>query len=248
MFRGYRCHVRMGLAGVLSVLCLLVTGAAARSEDKGEPAYLIRKTKGKEPTAAELEEKSASGWTLAGVVKTGDQAGNCLCYFARNPSGKEKVKYEIVAEDKDYADAGPLNKERGNKGWQLMCVMNLGDDQKPGPYRYVYANRGGTHAHGILSAPKLVPPEKLDEQWGRLGFRLVGVVHSASDPGGFKYYIVLPGGKQVAQQHKAVSTREPPQETKELDALAKEGWALVNILPTGDKEQPYIFWLNRNNR
>src|SRR5262249_44390093 len=148
-------------------------------------------------------------------------------------------------------DAGPLNKDRGNKGWQLVAVIDLHQEGKPGPYRYIYAKLGDTHAHGILTvkasvARELVGPEKLDEQWGKMGFRLVSVVPSATEPGTYKYYIVRAAGKQTAQEHKAVSADMPLVKLSALDELAKDGWRLAHILPTEDKEQPYIFWFARN--
>jgi hypothetical protein len=232
----------------LAALCLLLAGGPALGEEKKPASYLIESTKGASFTAKQLAAKSESGWLLGGVVRADAKANTYLWYFVRSPLGKKKVEFEVVAEKADYKDAGPLNKDRGNKGWQLVGVLNLGDGKKPGPYRYFFAKLGGTHAHGILTAKDLVSPEALDKQWGKLGFRLAGLVPSSSQPNSFKYYIVLPDGKQAAQEHRAVSTKKPPKDTKELDTFAKDGWRLVCILPTADKDQPFIFWLNRPAR
>jgi hypothetical protein len=235
------------LVAVFAVSLPLLAAGQVRAQEK-ERAYLIETAKGL-PTAKELSAKSEDGWVISGVVRVGD-GEDSLWYFTRNPLGKQKIEYEVVAEQTDYKDAGPLNKDRGNKGWQLVAVIDLHQEGKPGPYRYVYAKLGDTHAHGILTvkaagAKELVGPEKLDEQWGKMGFRLVSVVPSAAEPGAYKYYIVLPAGKQTAREHKALSAGMPLVKLPALEELGKDGWRLVHILPTDDADQPYIFWFTR---
>ncbi len=229
----------------LPALGLLLSAGPALGEEKKEANYLIETTKGPDLTAKQLAAKSEAGWLLGGVVRADAKANSYLWYFVRSPLGKKKVEFEVVAEKADYEDAGPLNEKRGNKGWQLVGVLNQGDAKKPGPYKYVYAKLGGTHAHGILTAKELVSPEGLDKQWGKMGFRLAGLVPSASEPGTFKYYVVLPAGKQAAQEHRALSAKKPPKDSKGLDTYAKDGWRLVCVLPTTEEKQPFIFWLNR---
>jgi hypothetical protein len=209
---------------------LLVLPALSRAADPlSSTANLIVRTKGAEMAEKELSARSKEGWLLAAAVEAQDKPGTYLWYFTPSPAGKTELKYEILRRERDLKDAGPLNLERGNKGWHLVAVLKV--EGKDSAYLYFFAELKAKCAHGIVTGT-LGSPEALDEKWGSQGFRLVGLVPSQVDAGKYKYYIALPEDKKAAQEHKILATKSPQTSTDALDRLAKEGWRLCTILPT----------------